>query len=244
MDKIRLDQLLVIQKLVESREKAQKLIYSGHVSVNGTLSTKPGHRYNEDSEIKIKQKEKFVSRGGLKIEEAYKKFNFEIQNNICMDIGSSTGGFTDFLLQKEAAKIYAIDCGTNQLHWSLRTNDKVIVMEKTNARYLSKKDIPELIDLCTIDVSFISLRKILPVVSNLVKENGSIISLIKPQFEAGKHEVGKGGLITNPDVHKKVIDNIKNFGINEIGLRWIDLCPSPIKGPAGNIEFLAYWKNF
>ena len=155
MNKIRLDQLLVIQKLVESREKAQKLIYSGLVSVNGSLSSKPGHRYNEDSKIKIKQKEKFVSRGGLKIEEAYRKFNFEIQNNICMDIGSSTGGFTDFMLQQEAAKIYAIDCGTNQLHWSLRTNDKVIVMEKTNARYLSKNDIPELIDLCTIDVSVI-----------------------------------------------------------------------------------------
>lgn len=243
MKKVRLDQLLVIQKLVDSREKAQKLIYGGFVTVNDSLSIKPGHQYNNDCKIEIKQKEKYVSRGGLKIEEAHRKFNFKIENNICMDIGSSTGGFTDYMLQNKAKKIYAVDCGTNQLHWSLRTNDKVKVMEKTNARYLSRNNMPELIDLCTIDVSFISLEKILPAVSNLVKTNGSIISLIKPQFEAGKNEVGKGGLIKNPEIHKKVINNIKNFGINEIGLKWIDLCPSPIKGPAGNIEFLAYWKN-
>ena len=159
MNKIRLDQLLVNRSLVESKEKAQKLIYGGLVKVNEILSTKPGHKFNEDCKINIKQKEKYVSRGGLKFEEAYSKFNLKIKNNICLDIGSSTGGFTDFMLQHKADRIYAVDCGTNQLHWTLRKNSKIVVMEKTNARYLSKKEIPELVDLCTIDVSFISLKK-------------------------------------------------------------------------------------
>ena len=243
MNKIRLDQLLVNRSLVESKEKAQKLIYGGLVKVNEILSTKPGHKFNENCKINIKEKEKYVSRGGLKFEEAYNKFNLKIKNNLCLDIGSSTGGFTDFMLQHEASKIYAVDCGTNQLHWTLRKNSKIVVMEKTNARYLSKKEIPELIDLCTIDVSFISLKKILPSVTNLIKNNGVIVSLIKPQFEAGKDQIDKGGVITNPIIHEKIINDIKNFGEKKLNLKWLDLCISPLKGPAGNIEFFAYWKK-
>ena len=243
MNKIRLDQLLVNRSLVESKEKAQKLIYGGLVKVNEILSTKPGHKFNEDCKINIKQKEKYVSRGGLKFEEAYNKFNLKIKNNICLDIGSSTGGFTDFMLQHKADRIYAVDCGTNQLHWTLRKNSKIIVMEKTNARYLSKKEIPELVDLCTIDVSFISLKKILPSVINLINNNGVIVSLIKPQFEAGKDQIDKGGVITNPIIHEKVINDIKDFGEKKLNLKWLDLCISPLKGPAGNKEFFAHWRK-
>lgn len=243
MNKIRLDQLLVNRSLVESKEKAQKLIYGGLVKVNEILSTKPGHKFNEDCKINIKQKEKYVSRGGLKFEEAYSKFNLKIKNNICLDIGSSTGGFTDFMLQHKADRIYAVDCGTNQLHWTLRKNSKIIVMEKTNARYLSKKEIPELVDLCTIDVSFISLKKILPSVIKLINNNGVIVSLIKPQFEAGKDQIDKGGVVTNPIIHEKVINDIKDFGENKLNLKWLDFCISPLKGPAGNKEFFAYWRK-
>tara|TARA_B100000927_G_scaffold274159_1_gene253154 strand:+ start:792 stop:1523 length:732 start_codon:yes stop_codon:yes gene_type:complete len=243
MNKIRLDQLLVNRSLVESKEKAQKLIYGGLVKVNEILSTKPGHKFNEDCKINIKQKEKYVSRGGLKFEEAYDKFNLKIKNNICLDIGSSTGGFTDFMLQHKADRIYAVDCGTNQLHWTLRKNSKIIVMEKTNARYLSKKEIPELVDLCTIDVSFISLKKILPSVINLINNNGVIVSLIKPQFEAGKDQIDKGGVITNPIIHEKVINDIKDFGEKKLNLKWLDFCISPLKGPAGNKEFFAHWRK-
>ena len=243
MNKIRLDQLLVNRSLVESKEKAQKLIYGGLVKVNEILSTKPGHKFNEDCKINIKQKEKYVSRGGLKFEEAYNKFNLKIKNNICLDIGSSTGGFTDFMLQHKADRIYAVDCGTNQLHWTLRKNIKIVVMEKTNARYLSKKEIPELVDLCTIDVSFISLKKILPSVINLINNNGVIVSLIKPQFEAGKDQIDKGGVVTNPIIHEKVINDIKDFGEKKLNLKWLDFCISPLKGPAGNKEFFAYWRK-
>ena len=243
MNKIRLDQLLVNRSLVESKEKAQKLIYGGLVKVNEILSTKPGHKFNEDCKINIKQKEKYVSRGGLKFEEAYNKFNLKIKNNICLDIGSSTGGFTDFMLQHKADRIYAVDCGTNQLHWTLRKNSKIVVMEKTNARYLSKKEIPELVDLCTIDVSFISLKKILPSIINLINNNGVIVSLIKPQFEAGKDQIDKGGVVTNPIIHEKVINDIKDFGEKKLNLKWLDLCISPLKGPAGNKEFFAYWRK-
>ena len=243
MNKIRLDQLLVNRSLVESKEKAQKLIYGGLVKVNEILSTKPGHKFNEDCKINIKQKEKYVSRGGLKFEEAYNKFNLKIKNNICLDIGSSTGGFTDFMLQHKADRIYAVDCGTNQLHWTLRKNSKIVVMEKTNARYLSKKEIPELVDLCTIDVSFISLKKILPSVIKLINNNGVIVSLIKPQFEAGKDQIDKGGVVTNPIIHEKVINDIKDFGEKKLNLKWLDFCISPLKGPAGNKEFFAYWRK-
>jgi len=242
MKKIRLDQLLVQRNLSESREKAQRLIRAGMVRVNSQTATKPGHLYPEDTEIFIKEKLKYVSRGGLKIEGAWKKFGFRIEGAICLDIGSSTGGFTDFMLQHGATKVYAIDCGTNQLHYKLRTDPRVVVMENTNARYLSETDIPEKADFCAIDTSFISLLRILPPLKNLLKPGAHIVSLIKPQFEAGREQIGKGGVVRDPKVHREVIEKVKTFGTKELGFEWLGLCISPITGPAGNVEFLAYWK--
>ena len=242
MPKIRLDQLLVQRNLADSREQAQRLIRAGMVRVGEQLASKPGHQFKDDVDDTVKQKEKYVSRGGLKIEGAHKQFGFDLQGAICLDIGSSTGGFTDFMLQHGAAKVYAVDCGTNQLHYKLREDPRVIVMENTNARYLTEEDIPEKADFCSIDTSFISLTKILPPLKNLIKPGGRIISLIKPQFEAGKGQVGKGGVVRDPAIHQEVIEKIKKFGTEELGFQWLELCTSPITGPAGNIEFLAYWE--
>ncbi len=242
MPKIRLDQLLLQRNLADSREQAQRLIRSGVVRVGEQLAEKPGHQYKDDVEVFVKEKEKYVSRGGLKIEGAHKQFNFDLKNSICLDIGSSTGGFTDFMLQHGATKVYAVDCGTNQLHYKLREDPRVIVMENTNARYLTPEDIPDMADFCSIDTSFISLTRILPPLKNLIKPGGHIISLIKPQFEAGKDQVGKGGVVRDPAIHKEVIEKIRKFGTEELGFKWLEFCTSPITGPAGNIEFLAYWE--
>ncbi|MCF7848026.1 MAG: TlyA family RNA methyltransferase [Kiritimatiellales bacterium] len=242
MKKIRLDQLLVQRNLTESREQAQRLIRAGMVRVNNQPADKPGHQHPADAELSIKQKEKYVSRGGLKIEGAHKQFGFVLQGAVCLDIGSSTGGFTDFMLQHGAAKVYAIDCGTNQLHYKLREDERVVVMENTNARHLTQSDIPEQADFCSIDTSFISLTKILPPLKNLVKPGGHIISLIKPQFEAGKDQVGKGGVVRDPEIHREVIEKVRKFGTEKLGFKWLGLCTSPITGPAGNVEFLAYWE--
>lgn len=242
MPKLRLDQLLVQAGHADSREQAQRLIRAGMVRVGEQVASKPGHQYKDDVEIFVKQKEKYVSRGGKKIEGAHKEFNFDLQDTICMDIGSSTGGFTDFMLQNGASKVYAVDCGTNQLHYKLREDDRVVVMENTNARYITTENIPEPADFCSIDTSFISLTKILPPLKNLIKPGGHIISLIKPQFEAGKDQVGKGGVVRDPAIHEEVIEKIKKFGTEELGFKWVGLCTSPITGPAGNVEFLAYWE--
>ncbi len=241
MPKIRLDQLIVQRGLAESREQAQRLIRAGMVRINQQPANKPGHQYPADAELFLKEKQKYVSRGGLKIEGAHQQFNFDLQGAVCLDIGSSTGGFSDFMLQHGAAKVYAVDCGTNQLHYKLRSDPRVVVMENTNARYITEDDIPEQVDFCSIDTSFISLKLILPPLKQLVKPGGHIISLIKPQFEAGKDQVGKGGVVRDPAIHQNVIEKIKTFGTEELGFRWIDLCTSPITGPAGNVEFLAYW---
>lgn len=242
MPKIRLDQLVVQRELAESREQAQRLIRAGMVRVGDLVASKPGHQFKDDVEIIVKEKEKYVSRGGLKIEGAHKQFNFDLQGALCFDIGSSTGGFTDFMLQHGAAKVYAVDCGTNQLHYKLREDPRVVVMENTNARYLTEEDIPEKADFCSIDTSFISLTNILPPLKNLVKPGGHIISLIKPQFEAGRDQVGKGGVVRDPAIHAEVIEKIKKFGTEKLGFHWLECCTSPITGPAGNIEFLAYWQ--
>jgi len=242
MPKIRLDQLLVQRNLADSREQAQRLIRSGVVRVGEQRAEKPGHQYRDDVEVFVKQKEKYVSRGGLKIEGAHREFGFDLQGAVCLDVGSSTGGFTDFMLQHGAAKVYAIDCGTNQLHYKLREDPRVVVMENTNARYITPEDIPEMADFCSIDTSFISLTKILPPLKNLIKPGGHIVSLIKPQFEAGKDQVGKGGVVRDPAIHEEVIEKVKRFGTEELGFQWIKRCTSPITGPAGNIEFLAYWQ--
>ncbi len=242
MKKIRLDQLLVQRNLAESREQAQRLIRAGMVRVNEQPVGKPGHQYPEDSELFVKEKQKYVSRGGLKIEGAHKQFSFDLDGAVCLDIGSSTGGFTDFMLQHGATKVYAIDCGTNQLHYKLRSDPRVVVMENTNARYLTEEDIPEKAGFCSIDTSFISLKLILPPLKQLIKPGGHIVSLIKPQFEAGKEQVGKGGVVRDPAIHEEVIEKVRKFGTEELGFQWLELCTSPITGPAGNIEFLAYWQ--
>jgi len=244
MKKIRLDQLLVEKGLAESREKAKRLILAGQILVDGHPSPKPGHNLAPDHKIILKEAERFVSRGGEKLEGAMEAFPIELKGQVCLDIGSSTGGFTDCMLQHGATKVYAIDVGKGQLHWKLREDDRVVVMEGTNARHLTPKDLPEPADFASIDTSFISLTNILPAVKGLLKPGGEIVSLIKPQFEAGKEDVNKGrGVITNPTIHEAVISKIRKFGTEELGLKWIGLETSPLKGPKGNIEFLAYWKK-
>jgi len=242
MSKQRLDQLLVQQGFAESREQAQRLIRAGKVRVDDQPATKPGHQYREDARLFVKEQERYVSRGGLKIEGAWRHFGFELEGTVCLDIGSSTGGFTDFMLQHGAIKVYAVDCGTNQLHYKLREDPRVVVMENTNARYLTGEQIPEKADFCSIDTSFISLTNILPPLKNLMKPGGHIISLIKPQFEAGKEQVGKGGVVRDPAIHQEVIEKIRKFGTGQLGFQWLGVCDSPITGPAGNVEFLAYWQ--
>ena len=242
MKKIRLDQLLLNNKLAESREKAQRLIRAGYVKVNDHIITKPSSTFSHDVSIELKKKEQYVSRGGYKLEKALKTFDINLNNLIALDIGSSTGGFTDCILQNGAKSVFAVDCGSNQLHYNLRQDPRVVVMEKINARYLNSKLTPFAVDFCSIDTSFISLTKILPPLKNIIKPGGIIVSLIKPQFEAGKEHVEKGGVVRDKNVHQAVIEKIKNFGVGTLGLRWIDYCNSPLKGPAGNIEFLAYWK--
>jgi 23S rRNA (cytidine1920-2'-O)/16S rRNA (cytidine1409-2'-O)-methyltransferase len=244
MKKIRLDQLLVEKGLAESREKAKRLVLAGQVLIDGHPAPKPGHPVAPDHAIKIKEAERFVSRGGEKLERAVAAFRLDLKNKVCLDIGSSTGGFTDCMLQHKAAKVYAVDVGKGQLHWKLREDPRVVVMEGVNARYLTPDDLPEPADFASIDTSFISLTKILPAVKTLLKPGGEIVSLIKPQFEAGRDEVDKGrGVITDPAVHEDVISKVRNFGTAELKLDWLNLTPSPIKGPKGNIEFLAHWKK-
>jgi 23S rRNA (cytidine1920-2'-O)/16S rRNA (cytidine1409-2'-O)-methyltransferase len=244
MKKTRLDQLLVEKGLAESREKAKRLILAGRVLVDGRPAPKPGHPLAPDHQLILKETERFVSRGGNKLEGAMEAFPIELDGSICLDIGSSTGGFTDCMLQHGAQKVYAVDVGKGQLHWKLREDERVIVMEGVNARYLAAADIPEPADFASIDTSFISLTRILPAVQRLMKPGGEIVSLIKPQFEAGKDAVNKGrGVITDPEIHQVVISKIKAFGTGDLGMEWLGLTASPIKGPKGNVEFLAYWKS-
>jgi 23S rRNA (cytidine1920-2'-O)/16S rRNA (cytidine1409-2'-O)-methyltransferase len=244
MKKIRLDQLIVEKGLAESREKAKRLILAGQVLMDGHPAPKPGHTVTPDHAITIKETERFVSRGGEKLEGAMEAFKIDLTGTICLDIGSSTGGFTDCMLQHGASKVYAVDVGKGQLHWKLREDERVTVMEETNARYLTAKDLPEPADFASIDTSFISLTKIMPAVKTLLKPGGQIVSLIKPQFEAGKNEVDKGrGVITDPAIHEAVISKIRKFGTEELKLQWLGLATSPIKGPKGNVEFLAHWSK-
>ncbi len=244
MKKIRLDQLLMEKGLAESLDKAKRLILAGQVLVDGHPSPKPGHPLAPDHKIVLKEVARFVSRGGDKLEGAMEAFELDLTNTVCLDIGSSTGGFTDCMLQHGATKVYAVDVGKGQLHWKLREDDRVIVMEGTNARYLTAEDILEAADFASIDTSFISLTKILPAVKTLLKPGGEIVSLIKPQFEASKEAVDKGrGVITDPAIHEEVIAMVQAFGTEKLGLEWLGLSTSPLKGPKGNIEFLAYWKR-
>ena len=242
MNRMRLDQLLVEQGLAESREKAQRLIRAGEVRVNGHPQTKPGHEFDPDSEIAVKASMPFVGRGGQKLEEAFSVFGLDVKDRVCLDVGASTGGFTDCLLQHGAQKVYAIDVGAGQLHWQLRSDPRVVVMEKVNARYLKPEDFPERAEFAVVDVSFISLTKILPAVTALLQPCAELVTLIKPQFEAGREKVQRGGVVRDEAVRAEVVEAVKQFGTGTLGLQWMGVCTSPIKGPAGNVEFLAWWK--
>lgn len=242
--KDRLDVLLVKKNFAESREKAKAIIMSGNVFVNGVREDKAGSTFDEETSIiTIKGNTlKYVSRGGLKLEKAVDQYGVELEGKICMDVGSSTGGFTDCMLQNGATKVYAVDVGTNQLAWKLRQDERVVCMEKTNIRYVLPEQIEDIIDFISIDVAFISLTKVITPVYNLLKENGQVICLIKPQFEAGREKVGKKGVVRDKKVHVEVVEKIIKYAIS-LGFRILDLDYSPIKGPEGNIEYLLYLKK-
>ena len=238
--KKRLDILVTENGLAESREKAKALIMAGQVYVDNQKADKPGDTFSEDSHVEIRGKGlQYVSRGGLKLEKAMKEFGLTLTDKICMDVGASTGGFTDCMLQNGARKVYSVDVGYGQLAWSLRTDARVVNLERTNARYLTREQIPEEIDFFSVDVSFISLSLILPAVRPLLAEHGQAICLIKPQFEAGREKVGKKGVVRDQSVHREVIEKIRNFSL-ENGFSVLGLTYSPVKGPEGNIEYLIY----
>lgn len=238
--KERLDVLLVKRGLAESREKAKAIIMTGNVFVKEQREDKAGSTFDEDVVIEVKGAPmKYVSRGGYKLEKAMELWQVPLADKVCMDVGSSTGGFTDCMLQNGAHKVYAIDVGTNQLAWKLRQDERVVSMEKTNIRYVTHENVPDEIGFSSIDVAFISLTKVLVPVRNLLEAHGQVVCLIKPQFEAGKDKVGKKGVVRDKKVHLEVVQNIIIYAI-AIGFDVLNLSFSPIKGPEGNIEYLLY----
>lgn len=241
--KTRLDILLVERGLAASREKAQRLILAGVVQVNGQVADKPGRPCEAEAEIAVAKPPPFVSRGGGKLEAAFERFALDVTGLICLDIGASTGGFTDCLLQHGAARVYAIDVGRGQIDWRLRTDPRVVVMDGINARYLKPADVPEAGQFAVVDVSFISLTLILPPVTRLLVPGAQLVTLIKPQFEAGRDRVGKGGVVRDPAVRAAVVEQIRRFGTGTTGLEWKGACDSPVVGPAGNVEILAWWRK-
>ena len=238
--KKRLDVLLTEQMYAETRTKAQAIIMAGQVYVNGQKADKPGTSYEETVQIEVRGVTcPYVSRGGLKLEKALRDFGVKPDGFVCSDSGASTGGFTDCLLQQGAKKVFAIDVGYGQLDWKIRSDERVVVMERTNIRYVTPEDLGEPLDLSVIDVSFISLRIVLPAIKELLKPTGQVLCLIKPQFEAGKEKVGKKGVVRDPAIHKEVLDQFvalaKELKFNILGITF-----SPVKGPEGNIEFLGH----
>lgn len=243
MKKERLDVLMVQRNLAESREKAKALIMSGIVYVNGQKEDKAGTSFEETVQIEVRGNTlKYVSRGGLKLEKAMRRFGVQLAGKVCMDVGASTGGFTDCMLQNGAVKVYAVDVGHGQLAWKLRNDDRVICMEKTNIRYVTPEDIGDRIEFASIDVSFISLTKVLGPVKQLLTDEGQVVCLIKPQFEAGREKVGKKGVVREKSVHLEVIEMVMDYA-RSIGFGILGLEFSPIKGPEGNIEYLLYLQN-
>ena len=241
--KERLDVLMVQRSLAESREKAKALIMSGIVYVNGQKEDKAGTSFDDTAQIEVRGSTlKYVSRGGLKLEKAMSHFGVELAGKVCMDVGASTGGFTDCMLQNGAVKVYSVDVGHGQLAWKLRNDDRVVCMEKTNIRYVTPEDIGDRIRFASIDVSFISLTKVLGPVKALLTEDGQIVCLIKPQFEAGREKVGKKGVVREKSVHLEVIRMVIQYALS-IGFEVLNLEYSPIKGPEGNIEYLLYLQN-
>ena len=239
-NKKRLDVLLTERLYAETRSKAQAIIMSGNVYVNGQKADKPGMSFEETVEIEVRGAVcPYVSRGGLKLEKALRDFGVKPEGYVCSDSGASTGGFTDCLLQQGAKKVFAIDVGYGQLDWKIRSDERVVVMERTNIRYVTPDDLGEPLDLSVIDVSFISLKIVLPTIKTLLKPTGQVLCLIKPQFEAGKDKVGKKGVVREPETHKEVLDSFVALA-NELNFKILGLTFSPVKGPEGNIEFLGH----
>ena len=239
--KERLDVLLVEKNIISSREKAKACIMEGKVYVDGQKVDKAGEKVNSDANIEYRGDTlKYVSRGGLKLEKAMNEYDISLENKVCMDIGASTGGFTDCMLQNGACKVFSVDVGYGQFAWKLRTDERVVCMERTNIRYVTPDNIGELLDFASIDVSFISLKKIMPATLNLLKESGEVVALIKPQFEAGREKVGKKGVVREKETHKEVVYGIVDYlleqDLNVLGVNY-----SPIKGPEGNREYLVYF---
>lgn len=243
MQKKRLDVLLVEKGLAQSRERAKSLIMSGIVFVNGERLDKSGSSIDQDANIEVRGNGlQYVSRGGLKLEKALQNFPITLRDTVCMDIGASTGGFTDCMLQNGAKKVFAVDVGYGQLAWKLRCDERVVNLERTNVRYLTAEEVGESVDFISVDVSFISLKLVLPVAKTFLSACGEMVCLIKPQFEAGKEKVGKKGVVRDTQVHIDVVNNIVSFAV-ETGFDVKGLTFSPVKGPEGNIEYLIYLKN-
>ena len=240
--KTRLDVLMFEKGLASSREKAKALIMAGSVFINGEKAYKPGETVSEDADIKIKEEMPFVSRGGYKLDKGIKVFNIDLKDKICIDVGASTGGFTDCMLINGAKKVYSVDVGYGQLDWKLRQDERVVVLERTNARYLSEKEIPEMVDFISADVAFISLNTALSTAFSFLKDSGESMVLIKPQFEAGREHVGKKGVVRDEKVHRDVIVKVCSQ-MEAKGMKIIGIDFSPIKGPEGNIEYLLYMKK-
>ena len=238
--KKRLDVLLVERLYADTRSKAQAIIMSGNVYVNGQKADKPGTSFEETVEIEVRGAVcPYVSRGGLKLEKALRDFGVKVDGFVCSDSGASTGGFTDCLLQQGARKVFAVDVGYGQLDWKIRSDERVVVMERTNIRYVTPEDLGEPLDLSVIDVSFIGLEIVLPTIKTLLKPTGQVLCLIKPQFEAGKENVGKKGVVRDPKIHQMVLDNFISL-VDGLGFKILGLTFSPVKGPEGNIEFLGH----
>ena len=238
--KKRLDVLLVEQGYADSRTKAQAIIMSGQVYVDGQKADKPGMSFDETLPLEVRGAAcPYVSRGGLKLEKALRDFGVDPTGFVCSDSGASTGGFTDCLLQQGASKVFAIDVGYGQLDWKIRSDPRVVVMERTNVRYVTPEQLGEPLDLSVVDVSFISLKIVLPVIKTFLKTTGQVLCLIKPQFEAGKEKVGKKGVVRDPQTHKEVLDGFVELA-NELDFKILGLTFSPVKGPEGNIEFLGH----
>ena len=243
MKKVRLDQLVYELGFTDSRERAKTTVMSGLVFVNGQRADKPGMPVAPDAKIEVHGDAlPFVSRGGFKLDKALKVFPVDPSGKVCIDCGASTGGFTDCMLQNGATKVYAVDVGYGQLDWKLRSDERVVCMERTNARYLDRDQIPDELDFASIDVSFISLKLILPAVHRVLKEGGHVACLIKPQFEAGREKVGKKGVVRDPDVHLEVLENFLTHA-KDSGFTVLDITFSPIRGPEGNIEYLGYLES-
>lgn len=240
MRKDRLDALLINRGMCDSREQGKRLVLAGKVKVDGRMVDKPAERFGEDAVVEIKEKPKFVGRGGLKLEGALEHFGINVNGRTCLDVGASTGGFTDCLLQRGAAKVYAIDVGTNQLVWKLRNDPRVVSKEKFNARSLQQKDLGEKVSLAVMDLSFISLTKVLPAIFGVLEDCGEVVCLIKPQFELQREDVGKGGIVRDEALRERAVEKIRRFVTEEHGRSWQGVIPAKISGMDGNQEFLAW----